>query len=207
MYFPLTPTITLASTWQPCWPQRGRRLIRLRQSRTFPIGHPSTRLSLELLAWVCEEQEFSSCLDVGCGSGVLAIAGALLGIRRVSGCDLSAAAVAVSRENARRAGVESQVHWLQGSTEALGARFPLILANLPLSVQRAKQPEFARLLAPRGRLILAGFKDTGEEAVTAFYLSRGWQLCRRLSLERWEPELPPDLSYTWVGLVLQAIQD
>lgn len=204
MYFPLTPHIALASPWHPCWPRPGRRVVRLRQSRTFPISHPSTRLSLKLLRAVCMERHFPAMLDVGCGSGILAIAGSLLGVQQVIGCDLSAAAVRVSRENARRAGVEDQVQWLQGSTEALACRFPLIVANLPLTVQLAKQPEFARLLAPQGSLILAGFKDTGETPVTAFYLARGWRVRSQLTLERWEPELPRDLSYTWMGLHLQA---
>ena len=141
-------------------------------------------------------------LDVGCGSGVLAIAAAMLGIPHITGCDLSAAAVAVSRENARRARVKSQVHWLQGSTEACSSPFHLIVANLPLAVQLAKQQEFARMLAPQGGLILAGFKDTGEMAVVDFYLSRGWQIRQRLTWERWELELPADRSYTWVGVYL-----
>ena len=204
MYFPLTPSIALASPWQPCLPRPGRRLIRLRQSRTFPLGHPSTRLSLELLRAACQERRFPTMLDVGCGSGVLAIAGALLGIPWVVGCDLSAAAVQVSRENSRRAGIVDRLHWLQGSTEALTGPFDLIIANLPLPVQITKQEEFVRLLAPRGRLLLAGFKDTGEAAVTDFYRSRGWQLRRRLTLERWEPELPADRSYTWVGVYLEV---
>ncbi|MGQ9921454.1 MAG: 50S ribosomal protein L11 methyltransferase [Desulfobacca sp.] len=204
MYFPLTPTISLASTWQLCWPRPGHRLVRLRQSGTFPVSHPSTWLSLTLLTAVCQDRHLPSLLDVGCGSGVLAIAGALLGIPWVVGCDLMAAATQVSRENARRAGVEPRIHWLQGSTEALAAQFRLIVANLPLAVQMAKQAEFVRLLAPGGCLILAGFKDTGEGAVAAFYLSRGWRELRRLTKECWEMELPPERSYTWVGLALQA---
>ncbi len=204
MYFALTPHIALASPWHPCWPQPGRRVVRLSQTRTFPIGHPSTRLSLELLRAACQARPFAAMLDVGCGSGILAIAGALLGIPRVVGCDVSATAVQVSQENARLVGVEAQVDWIQGSTEAFACHFPLLVANLPLPVQLAKQPEFVRLLAPQGSLLLAGFKDTGETAVAAFYLSRGWQLRHRLTCERWEPELPRDLSYTWVGLHLAA---
>ena len=71
-------------------------------------------------------------------------------------------------------------------------------------MQAAKQQEFARLLAPGGSLILSGFKDSGEAAVTDFYLSRDWRRHRRLTQERWEMELPADRSYTWVGLHLGA---
>ena len=202
MFHPLTPRCAICSAWHPCWPRPGRRPLRLRQSRTFPISHPSTRLCLELLIQACRERHVLTLLDVGCGSGILALSAAVLGVPRCVGCDLSAAAVQVSQENARRHRLEDRLVWVQGSTEAFRPAFHLVAANLPYQVQLAKQEEFQRLLHPRGCLIISGFRDTWEDAIAGFYLGQGWRVQRRLTYDRWEPELPQEKSYTWVGLSL-----
>jgi ribosomal protein L11 methyltransferase len=204
MYLRLTPQAAVCSTWHPCWPRPEQRLLRIRDSRTFPISHPSTRLCLELLILACQERRVASLLDVGCGSGILALAGALLGVPFNVGCDLSAAAVQVSRNNAHRFHLSRQVFWLQGSTEALQPGFHLLTANLPYSIQMAKRSELVRLVHPRGSLILSGFRDTREREITDYYQSQGWRLQRRLTRDLWELELPEDKSYTWVGLYFIA---
>jgi ribosomal protein L11 methyltransferase len=200
MYLRLTPQAAVCSAWHPCWPRPGQELLRIRYSRTFPISHPSTRLCLELLVLACQERRFASLLDVGCGSGILALAGAMLGVPLNVGCDLTAAAIRVSRENAHRNGLDRSVSWVQGSTEALRPAFHLIVANLPFSVQLAKQAELLRLAQRPGGLILSGFRDTLENQIADYYLSQGWRLQRRLTKDLWELELPADKSYTWVGL-------
>jgi ribosomal protein L11 methyltransferase len=200
MYLRLTPHLAICSPWHPCWPRPGQKLVRLSYSRTFPIHHPTTRLSLDLLALACRERSFSSLLDVGCGSGILALAGAMLGVPFNVGCDLSPAAVQVSRGNARRLHLDRQTVWLQGSTEALRPAFQLIVANLPFDVQVTKSAELARLAHGEGGIILAGFRDTQERAIIDNYLTSGWRLRRRLTRDLWELEVPAEKSYTWVGL-------
>jgi ribosomal protein L11 methyltransferase len=148
----------------------------------------------------CQERRFASLLDVGCGSGILALAGAILGVPFIVGCDLSAAAVRVSRENAHRHHWAAQVCWLQGSTEALRPGFHLIVANLPFQVQLAKQEELLRLSQRPGGIIVSGFRDTREKEIADYYLAQGWRLQRRLTRDLWELEVPADKSYTWVGL-------
>jgi ribosomal protein L11 methyltransferase len=204
MYLRLTPKTAFCSAWHPCWPHSEERLLRIRDSRTFPISHPSTRLCLELLILACQERRVDSLLDVGCGSGILALAGAVVGVPFNVGCDLNIAAVQVSRDNARRFHMSHKVFWLQGSTEALKPAFHLIVANLPFPVQMAKREEFGRLVHPRGGLILSGFRDTWEKEIADYYLSQGWRLQRRLTRDLWELELPEDRSYTWVGLYFVA---
>jgi SAM-dependent methyltransferase len=158
MYLRLTPQTAICSPWHPCWPRRGQNLWRIYYSRTFPIHHPSTRLCLDLLILACREQNFASLLDVGCGSGILALAGALLGAPFCVGCDVSPAAMKVSRDNARRLHLAREAAWMQGSTEALGSSFDLVVANLPFQMQLAKSAELVRL--SRRGIILSGFKDT-----------------------------------------------
>jgi ribosomal protein L11 methylase PrmA len=124
----------------------------------------------------------------------------MLGVPFNVGCDLTAAAIQVSRENARRHQLTRQVFWFQGSTEALKPAFHLILANLPFQVQMAKQAELLRLAHHRGGIILSGFRDTLEGELVAYYLSQGWRLQHRLTRDLWELELPAEKSFTWVGL-------
>jgi ribosomal protein L11 methyltransferase len=202
MYLSLTPQAAVCSVWHPCWPRPGQNLLRIRYSSTFPISHPSTRLCLELLKLACRERPCASLLDVGCGSGILALAGAMLGVPLNVGCDLSAAAVRVSQDNARRHHLTHRVFCLQGSTEALRPAFHLIMANLPFPVQMVKKWELLRLVHPQGGLILSGFRDTQEKDIVDFYLSRGWRLHHRFTRDLWELELPAERSYTWVGLYL-----
>ncbi len=180
----------------------GKVVLRLAQDRTFPIRHPSTIVSLGLLVQAQRELRPRALLDVGCGSGVLALTGAALGIPWVVGCDLAPQTLRVCRENARRNGLDPCCNWFQGSTEAVRSPLPLVVANLPFAVQLAKQEEFLRLLAHPGGLILAGFRDLQEEQLTDYYLRQRLRLVRRLTRDFWEPD-PLESSYTWVGLYFQ----
>ncbi|HEU5211828.1 MAG TPA: 50S ribosomal protein L11 methyltransferase [Gaiellaceae bacterium] len=100
--------------------------------RAFGTGaHPTTRLAVELLA----ELEPGSLLDVGCGSGVIAIAAAKLGFVPVRAGDTDAVAIEVTRENARRNGVTLEAAMLDARTDALDA--DIVIANIALDVVEA----------------------------------------------------------------------
>jgi ribosomal protein L11 methyltransferase len=112
--------------------------------RAFGTGaHPTTRLCLELLL----EQPAGSVLDVGCGSGVLAIAAAKLGHGPVSAVDVDESAVAATRANAAANGVEVAVRRLDAVAEELPAA-DLALANIARDVvgSLASQLDAARLI-------------------------------------------------------------
>lgn len=203
VFYRLTPQLVIRSAWWPFWPRPGEQVLVVRARRAFPPSHPSTHLCLELLAAALQEQPVTRLLDVGCGSGILALATARLGVPFNVGVDLSAKAIQAARDNARRNRLTAAVHWLRGSTEALRGSFELIVANLPWAVQRDKVAELQRLAAPRGRLILSGFRDTQEKSVLSDYQDHGWQLEQRRTRDRWEIELPTERSYTWVGFCLR----
>lgn len=123
--------------------------------RAFGTGaHPTTRLALELLG----ELEPGSLLDVGCGSGVIAIAAAKLGFGPVRAGDTDPVAVEVTRENAERNGVAVAAALLDARTGALEA--DVVVANIALDVVEA--------LAPRVRcrsLVLSGYLASERPAV------------------------------------------
>ena len=199
MFYRLSPELVLRSPWRPYRPRPGERVVVLAAASTFPPGHPTTRLCLELLAETLAEEPCPRLLDVGCGSGVLLVAGVAAGAQVGVGLDLSGRAVETTRNNARSNGLADSVQVIRGSTECLRGKFGIILANLPWAVQMDEVAEFTRLAAPDTRLILSGFKDTQEEDLRDAYQRSGWVLGSRLTRDEWVIELPPEKSYTWVA--------
>jgi ribosomal protein L11 methyltransferase len=142
---------TVGPVWVgPPWerPPDGALAVVIDPGRAFGTGsHPTTRLALELLA----EQPRGSLLDVGCGSGVLAIAAAKLGFAPVAAGDNDPVALEVTGENAERNGVSvDAVSLLDARTDELAA--DVVVANIALDIVES--------LVPRvrcQRLVLSGY--------------------------------------------------
>ena len=203
MFYRLSPELVLRSRWRPYRPRPGERVLVLAATSVFPPGHPTTRLCLNLLAETLAAGPCLRLLDVGCGSGVLLLAGVAGGARVGVGVDISGAAVAVTRENARANGLAGSVQVVRGSTEGLRGTFGVLLGNLPWAVQLDKVTEFTRLAGPESRLILSGFKDTQEDELRELYQRAGWVLEARCTRDEWVAALPPEKSFTWVAWRLQ----
>lgn len=162
----------------PPWetPEPGLIPVVIDPGRAFGTGaHATTRLCLELL----QEQAPGSLLDVGCGSGVLAIAAALLGFGPVHGVDDDPLAIEVTLENATVNGVAGRVE--ARLVDARGGALPaagLALANVSLSVVEAVAP-----LIVADRLIASGYldRDTPELA--------GWRPLARRTCDGWAADL------------------
>ncbi len=121
-------------------------------------GHASTRLCLRHLLQIRKvaPDQFCDVLDVGTGSGILAIAAARLGAERVVAVDIDRDALTVAEENARRNGVAELIEFQPGSLAGIHDRFDLILANINESVLTELFPEFARRLRSTGILVVSG---------------------------------------------------
>lgn len=195
------PGLVLKSSWRPCRARAGETVITIRSRRTFPPGHPTTRLCLELLGGLSLSGR--RLLDVGCGTGILALAGAALGAELCVGVDLSWAAVKLSKESARENRLDHKIFLARGSTECLRGAFQVVAANLPAPVQLAKVEEFNRLAADDAILILSGFRDSQEEELKTLYDRAGWPLRTRLTKDEFCIELPPEKSFTWVAWQLE----
>jgi ribosomal protein L11 methyltransferase len=198
-FYRLSPHLVLCTRRQPHGTEASAQIIHVRSGDAFPPGHPTTRLCLDLLREALAGASVSSLLDVGCGVGLLGLAAAALGVPRVMGVDISQAAAQVTRENARDNGLAGSLQVVRGSTECVKASFELVIANLPWEVQMDKVSELHRLAASGGRLILSGFRDNQENLLLHSYQRLGWSLRRRLIKEFRHPQLPADISFTWVA--------
>ncbi len=198
----LSPQLILRNRWEPQRTEPLERVLRVRSGEAFPPGHPTTRLCLDLLREVLAATSVPSLLDVGCGTGLLGLAAAALGVPGVVGVDIAKGAAQATWENARENGLAGALKVVQGSTECVKGPFALVIANLPWEVQMDKAAELDRLAAPRGRLLLSGFRDNQEDLLFKSYQRLGWSLNRRLIRDFRHPELPPDISFTWVAWLL-----
>jgi ribosomal protein L11 methylase PrmA len=129
------------------------------------------------------------------------LAAAALKVPLVVGVDLAWGAARATFENARENGLADSIRVAQGSTECLKARFDLVVANLPWEVQRDKVSELDRLAD--GGLILSGFRANQETPLLESYQKLGWSLNHSVAREFSHPELPPDISFTWVAWLLK----
>lgn len=161
-----------------------RIALRVPASRAFGTGsHASTRLALEALEE--EPLEGRSVLDVGTGSGVLALAAAALGARKVVGLDLDPEAVFVARENVGRHAFGGAVRLYAGTAGACAGRFDVVVANMLadeiLGEARGIRPRVGR----RGRVLLSGITRDREAAVLSRMRSGRWKLAGRRAEDEW----------------------
>ena len=152
----------VAPPWCEVGGEAGRIVIRVEPGMAFGTGtHETTRLCLAAI-----ERHFrgGSFLDVGTGTGILAIAAAKLDPRaRVEACDTDALAVEVAEENARRNGVAERIRLRVGSVDAATPSADFVCANLTADVILALLPSL--LGAACGRLVLSGILAAQAEAV------------------------------------------
>jgi ribosomal protein L11 methyltransferase len=152
-------------------------------ARAFGTGHHgSTAGCLELLA----PGPGVAGLDIGCGSGILAIAAVLLGAGRMLAVDLDPDAVAATRRNALLNGCAERIETAVGGPERLGGGpYALVLANLLTAAHLALAPQYRRLVAPGGTLILGGMLAGEEEAVAAALARQGLARRARTEVDGW----------------------
>jgi ribosomal protein L11 methyltransferase len=151
----------------PAWlesPYPERVAVCMDPGMAFGTGaHPTTQLCLELLADNLQAGALPCMIDVGCGSGILAIAALKLGVERALGVDIDPPAVKVTGENAALNGVAERLEVGQGSVkEILAGNFsvrqaPLVVANILAPViLRLFEAGLSGLLTSGGTLILSG---------------------------------------------------
>jgi ribosomal protein L11 methyltransferase len=166
-------------SWSKCRPRSGQQVVVLDPGLSFGTGqHPTTRFCLEQI--VAARKESRSFLDIGTGSGILAIAAARLGYSPVEGFDCDADAVRIARTNARKNGVSRQVRLDSRDLMRLPAgarrRFDVVCANLTEDLLRTERRRIGSYLRPGGTLVLAGILRDQFQTVRRAYATMGLKL-------------------------------
>jgi ribosomal protein L11 methyltransferase len=155
------------------WPPRPGTL-RMIDGPAFGTGlHPTTALCLEALDAALGTARPASVLDVGTGSGVLALAALCSGVPRAVAVDIAADAVDVAAANARLNGLQSRLHVVQGGPEALRGSWPLVMANVLTAPLIEMAPAMTRCVGRGGRLVLSGIRSSLAGEVERAYRRRG----------------------------------
>jgi len=143
----------------------------IRPGQAFGTGHhPSTSGTLSALEELCKNRHVAHALDVGTGSGILAIAMVKLGVAEVTAIDSDMAAVANAKENAGLNRVRARIRFSTTPLVSLHRHFGLIAANILSSTLIRMAPDLIARLRHRGHLILAGILRREAESVAAAYL-------------------------------------
>ena len=179
--------VLVKAPWHEYEPAPDEIVVELDPGMAFGTGlHPSTRLAM--IAIEDELKPGDRVLDVGTGSGVLAIAAALLGAGAVDGVDIEPVAVRSARENADRNGVGAVVRIEQGSVgdgQPFQGEYDLVVANIIARVLIELASSLARAVRPGGTLALGGIIDIKEAAVRDAFDEVGLTLVRRDECEDW----------------------
>jgi ribosomal protein L11 methyltransferase len=192
---------------RPTWRRHRRRpedvVLSLDPGMAFGTGlHPTTRLCLAALETLADEGLLGSgsgtgagpgagrrgiarVMDVGCGSGILAIAAGKLGAGELLGLDTDPIAVESTLANARLNGLTRRIRVRRGSLPSGEGPFDLVLANLIASLLVQLAVPLRDEMAPGGRLLASGiFRDREDDVRTAFEAA-GLRLGRRWAEEDW----------------------
>ena len=161
----------------------GREVLVIEPGMAFGTGqHATTRGCLEALETAVAGGRIRSALDVGTGSGILALALLRLGVERVVALDTDPAVLPVARANLTRNGA-GRVALVGGPLGALRARFDLVVANLVATTIVADASALAGAVAAGGRLILSGLLDGQTRVVEEAYT--GWRVAETRAEDEW----------------------
>ena len=167
--------------------------LRLIDADAFGTGlHPTTALCLEALEELVAIEAPEAVLDVGTGSGVLALSALMMGVPRALGIDIDDDALRVAGENARLNGLSDRLQLAGGGPARVTGTWPLVLANVLAAPLIDMAPAIVRCAGHHGHLVLSGIPGSVEDDVAQAY--------RRLGLQR----VRTTSRGGWIALVLRA---
>ena len=183
----ITPHLVIKPPWEKYSARNGEVVLEIDPGMAFGTGtHPSTQMCLRAL----EEQITSfprkpSVLDVGTGSGILAIAATLLGAKRVLGVDIDPVAVASARRNAARNRMAGGLDFRIASLDGMRRVFDIVVANLLPQELLGLAPALSRRISFRGFLIISGLLRKQKKEMASAFVREGLKILRSRESQGW----------------------
>ncbi len=158
--------LVVRPAWVPFEAPIGVTMLHIEPGATFGMGdHPTTILSLRAIRRLV--QPGCTVLDVGCGSGVLAIGACVLGASSAVGVDIAPAAVPVTIANAFANGVAERIEVSTTDLADVDGTYDLVVANILAPTLISLAGDLQRVLAPGGALVISGILTVAHEHVLA----------------------------------------
>jgi ribosomal protein L11 methyltransferase len=191
--------LLLKPGWSRRRPRKGQAVVVLDPGLSFGTGrHPTTSFCLRQLVACRRPGEAQSCLDVGTGSGILAIAAAKLGYAPVDAFDYDPQAVEVARANARRNRVSARIHLVRQDLTRLPLRarkqYSLVCANLVSSLLLDQRERLLARLRVDGVLVVAGILEVEFARVRRAFAAAGLRLTASRTQGEWRSG-----AFSWRG--------
>lgn len=165
--------LVVSPSWQKQEDKPNEVVIYIDPGLAFGTGHHSTTAScLKLLEREIEKDKNYSLLDVGTGSGILAITAAKLGVEKIIAMDIDKDATVVAKKNAVSNKVSKKIIFSNKPLENIKGKFSLIVANILLQTVIGYSSQFKKLLAPSGRCIIAGILDHQRDDLLKEYVQK-----------------------------------
>lgn len=160
--------------------------LRLLDSPAFGTGlHPTTSLCLSALEETIDPKGRESLLDVGTGSGILALSALHLGAIDATAVDIDADAVSIAAANAQLNGMTDRLHLVRGETDALSARWPIVVANILAAPLIEMAPTLVRRVSHHGQLLLSGVPVSVASDVERTYTRLGMRKIQAQERSGW----------------------
>ena len=183
--FEIGEKLAVCPSWESYDNKENRTVISLDPGAAFGTGsHATTSLCLEILEKRVTND--TTVLDIGTGSGILAIAADLLGAKSAIGVDIDAQSVKTAIENAEINGVSEKTEFLVGDlADKISGKYDIVCANIVADVVMRLFDNVADFMNDNGILIVSGIIDMRAAEVEASALSHGFKITESLMREEW----------------------
>ena len=177
--------LAVVPAWEEYENNEERKILKIDPGAAFGTGtHATTSLCLEFLEKYTKKND--TVLDIGCGSGILSIAGVILGAKNAIGVDIDEGAVKVAKENAVMNGVADKTDYIHGDlAEKVQGEFDIVCANIVADVIMRLLTDVDKYMKPDGILIASGIIAPRADEVRQSILSNGFAIEEELVREEW----------------------
>ncbi|MCM1113891.1 MAG: 50S ribosomal protein L11 methyltransferase [Clostridium sp.] len=183
---PIGEKLLIRPTWEEEYDAGGRKVLHIEPGLAFGTGsHPTTKLCLETLEKYIDNN--STVLDIGCGSGILSIAGLLLGAKKAFGVDIDTLAVKTAMANAKENGFDTdRFEAVKGNlSDKVSGKYNVVVANIVADIIMEFNKDVGKFLDDDGVYITGGIIETREDEVLYSFSQNNFKVIERFEEKGW----------------------